>query len=104
MCFSDAEKMLQRATEAVIAKLKDPKVAYMVETVGKTSAEVPHPVVLHGSELDFSVGFSHIKPSNEAGQESDAKLVLCEHFCVNDKSGSPVYSAEVSMLIPFLML
>ncbi|XP_024025587.1 probable Ufm1-specific protease isoform X2 [Morus notabilis] len=93
---TDVENIFQRATEAVIAKLKDPKVVYVVESVGKTSAEVRQPVIIRGAEMDFSIGFSHIMLSKEGGQESDAKLVLCGHFCMNDKPGSPVYAAEDS--------
>lgn len=74
----------------------------MVESVGKTSAEVPQPVIIRGAEMDFSIGFSHIMLSKEGGQESDAKLVSCGHFCMNDKPGFPVYAAEVRMLYPHL--
>ncbi|PON72365.1 Peptidase C78, ubiquitin fold modifier-specific peptidase [Parasponia andersonii] len=99
---SDAEKIFQRATEGVIAKLKDPKMAYIVETTAQTSAEIPHPVILRGGQLDFSTNISHFK---EGAQDSDSNLVSCAHFCLNNKSGLPVYSAksadkiQVSILI-----
>ncbi|KAL5544018.1 hypothetical protein UlMin_007802 [Ulmus minor] len=91
---SDAEKIFQRATEAVVAKFKDTKAVYMVEALGRTSAEKPKPIVLRGSELDFSRNLSQIKLLEECSEDSDAKLISCAHFCLNTKAGSPVYSAE----------
>ncbi|KAF3436738.1 hypothetical protein FNV43_RR19485 [Rhamnella rubrinervis] len=90
---SDAERIFQHATEAVVAKLKDPKAAYMVETLKQTSAEIPQPVIVRGSELDFGPDLSNML-LKEGVQDSDAKLVSCAHFCLNNKTGSPVYSAE----------
>ncbi|KAF3436673.1 hypothetical protein FNV43_RR19420 [Rhamnella rubrinervis] len=84
---SDAERIFQHATEAVVAKLKDPKAAYMVETLKQTSAEIPQPVIVRGSELDFGPDLSNML-LKEGVQDSDAKLVSCAHFCLNNKTGS----------------
>ena len=68
---------------------------YIVESVATTSAEIPQPVILHGVELDFSTDLSRIKYSSEGAQNDGSNLVSCAQFCSNDKSGSPVNSAEV---------
>lgn len=95
--LSDAERIFQLATQAIVAKFKDPKVAYMVETLKQTSAEIPQPVIVRGSELDFSTDLSYSRLLTEGVQGSNAKLVPCEHFCLNGKTGSLVYSAEVQI-------
>ena len=87
--------MFRRATEAVIAKFKDPKAVYMVEALNKTSAEVPQPVILRGVDLDFDTDLSNFKILGESAQDSDADLLSCSHFCLDGKKGAPVYSAEV---------
>lgn len=86
--------MFQRAIEAVAAKFKDQKAAYMVESLRQDSAEIPQAVILRGLELDFSTDLSSVM-LKEGAQDSDAKLVSCANFCLNGKTGSPVYSAEV---------
>ncbi|CAN6585478.1 unnamed protein product [Malus baccata var. baccata] len=91
---NDSEKMFRRATEAVIAKFKDSKAAYMVEALSKTSAEVPQPVILRGVDLDFDTDLSNVKILGESAQDSDADLLSCSHFCLDSKKGAAVYSAE----------
>ncbi|KAK9278466.1 hypothetical protein L1049_028031 [Liquidambar formosana] len=91
---SDAEKIYLHAREAVVAKFKDQQVAFMVETLNKTSAEVCCPVVLRGVELDFHADFSNVKLSAEDYQDSDAKFLPCAHFCLKSIPGPPVFSAE----------
>lgn len=91
----DLEKIFRRATEAVVANFKDPKIAYMVEALRKTSAEVPQPVILRGVDLDFDTDLSNVKLLDERAQNSDADSLSCSHFCLESKKGSPVYSAEV---------
>ncbi|KAH7528303.1 hypothetical protein FEM48_Zijuj05G0058400 [Ziziphus jujuba var. spinosa] len=90
---SDVERVFQRAIEAVAAKFKDQKAAYMVESLRQDSAEIPQAVILRGLELDFSTDLSSVM-LKEGAQDSDAKLVSCANFCLNGKTGSPVYSAE----------
>ncbi|KAM2820206.1 hypothetical protein PS2_038532 [Malus domestica] len=90
----DSEKMFRHATEAVIAKFKDPKAAYLVEALSKTSAEVPQPVILRGVDLDFDTDLSNVKLAGESAQDSEAGLLSCSHFCLESKKGAPVYSVE----------
>lgn len=92
---SDAEKIYWRATEAVAAKLKDPQVVYMVETIRKTSAEGPKPLILRGAELDFQTDVSNIKLLGKDAQGSDPKCIPCAHFCLKSKPDSQKFSAEV---------
>lgn len=93
---SDSEPILQRAIEAAVVKFKDPKAAYMVETISKASSELPQPVIIHGVDLDFDTDLSNVKLLGESGHDSDAKFLPCSHFCLESKKGSPEYSAEVS--------
>lgn len=82
------------ATEAVAAKLKDPQIVYVVETLSQASAEVPQPVVLRGKDLDFDTDLSNVKLLVEADQE-DLNGLSCAHFCLKSKSAPPFFSAEV---------
>lgn len=91
---SDAKKMFSRATEAVVSKLKDPQVVYMVETLSKVSAEAPQLAVIRGLELDFHSSFPNIKLLSKDARESDSKFLPCSHFCLRSKSDSPIFSAE----------
>ncbi|KAM2939079.1 hypothetical protein FF1_038785 [Malus domestica] len=90
----DSEKMFRHATEAVIAKFKDPKAAYLVEALSKTSAEVPQPVILRGVDLDFDTDLSNVKLAGESAQDSEAGLLSCSHFCLESKKSARVYSVE----------
>ncbi|XP_075662249.1 putative Ufm1-specific protease isoform X2 [Castanea sativa] len=90
----DAEKIYWRATEAVAAKLKDPQVVYMVETIRKTSAEGPKPLILRGAELDFHTDVSNIKLLGKDAQGSDPKCIPCAHFCLKSKPDLQKFSAE----------
>lgn len=87
----DAEKIYMRATEAVVAKFKDPQAAYILEMSNKTSAEVPQPVLVR---MDFHGDFSNIEFSREVAQDSDTKFLSCAHFCSKTIPGPPVISAE----------
>ncbi|KAJ4712484.1 Peptidase C78, ubiquitin fold modifier-specific peptidase 1/ 2 [Melia azedarach] len=90
---SDAENIYVHATEAVAAKLKDPQIVYVVETLSQASAEVPQPVVLRGKDLDFDTDLSNVKLLVEADQE-DLNGLSCAHFCLKSKSAPPFFSAE----------
>jgi len=87
--------MYLRATEAFVAKFKDPQAVYMAETLSKASAEAPQPVSLRGAELDFHTSLSNIKLLGEDAQDSDSKFLPCACFCLKSKSDSPVFSVEV---------
>ncbi|XP_059442922.1 probable Ufm1-specific protease isoform X2 [Corylus avellana] len=91
---SDAEKMYLRATEAVVAKFKDPQVVYMAETLSKASAEVPQPVIIRGAELDFHTSLSNIKLLGKDAQDSDSKFLPCARLCLKSKFDSPVFPVE----------
>ncbi|KAK2648028.1 hypothetical protein Ddye_015517 [Dipteronia dyeriana] len=91
---SEAEKMYLHATEAVIAKFKDPQVVYMVETLSQASTESPQPVILRGKDLDFDMNLSDIKLVCEAAQDSDTTALSCAHFCSKSKSAAAILSAE----------
>ncbi|KAM5571827.1 putative Ufm1-specific protease [Rosa sericea] len=91
---SDSGRILQCAIEAVVAKFKDPKAAYLVETLSKASSEVPQPVIIRGGDLDFDMDLSNVKILGESGHDSDAKFLPCSHFCLESKKDSREYSAE----------
>ncbi|XP_040990429.1 probable Ufm1-specific protease isoform X2 [Juglans microcarpa x Juglans regia] len=100
----DAEKMYLRATEAVVAKFKDPRVVYVVETLSKASTEVPRPVILRGVELDFDTALSNIKLLGKDAHDSDPKFLSCVHFCLKSKSDGPILSAENADIIQLSVL
>ena len=86
--------MCLRATEAIIAKLKDSDVTYVVETLTETSAEAPGPVILHGAELDFYADLSDVKHFGDNTQGSLAKSFPCSYFCSKHRVVLP-FSVEV---------
>ncbi|KAJ8752047.1 hypothetical protein K2173_001073 [Erythroxylum novogranatense] len=97
---SDAERMYLRATEAVIAKLKDPQTTYVMERSCTTSSEIPNAVVVRGTELDFDAGLSSVKlVSEEADKVSDGKTLTCGHFFSDIISASGVIPAENAGII-----
>ena len=87
--------MYLHATEAVIAKFKDPEIVFMVETLPQASTESPQPVILRGKDLDFDMDLSDIKLVGEATQDSDTTALSCAHFCSKSKSATTILSAEV---------
>ncbi|KAL4363304.1 hypothetical protein GQ457_04G015280 [Hibiscus cannabinus] len=99
VCFpvnkpSDVEGIFSRAIEAVIAKLKDPNVVYMVEASNKASLDVVQPVILRGADLDFDTTAPNIEPLDEAAHSSEQKLLPCGHFCLKSKSTTHLFSAK----------
>nr|XP_004299176.2 PREDICTED: probable Ufm1-specific protease isoform X2 [Fragaria vesca subsp. vesca] len=96
---SDTVRIAQHAIEAVVAKFKDPKAAYLVETLSKTSSEVPQPVIIRGGDLDFDMNLSDVKLLGESGHDSYAKFLPCSHFCLESKKDSREYSAENADMI-----
>lgn len=99
-CSLDAEQMYLNATKAVVSKLKDPEVVYMVERLSKPFSEVSKPVILRGTQLDFNTPISNIKlVGKEASQDSDSKILTCAHFCLESKSSSTMISLEVKKKI-----
>lgn len=96
--------MYLRATEAIIAKLKDSDVTYMVEASAETSSEAPGPVILHGAELDFRADISDVKHLGDNSQVSLAKSFPCSYFCSKSRVVSP-FSVEVfKVYVKILML
>ncbi|XP_061351264.1 probable Ufm1-specific protease [Gastrolobium bilobum] len=91
---TDVEKAFVRANEAVIAKLRDPQVVYILETLNKTSLDLPPPAIIRGAELDFGTDLSKIRPLAEGDDGFDASSLACSYFSMNNKAGSPVFSVE----------
>lgn len=96
--FPDAKEMFSDAVDAVVTQFKEPYVAYIAETLKKTSGDVPKPVVLRGKDLGFGADASNINRLPAADQVSDIKMFSCSHFCLNSKTAAAVNSAEVSKL------
>lgn len=74
---SDIEKAYLRTSEAVISKLKDPKVVYVVETSSQTSTDVPAPVIVRGSDMEFH---SDLRSLADSATETNPKLSGCGQF------------------------
>ncbi|XP_029130625.1 probable Ufm1-specific protease isoform X2 [Cajanus cajan] len=90
---TDVEKAYVQATEAVVAKLRDPQAVYMLETSNKTSQDIP-PIIIRGLQLDFYTDLSKIKPLSEGEDGFSASSLSCSYFSISSKAGSPVFSAE----------
>ncbi|KAJ7945771.1 Peptidase C78, ubiquitin fold modifier-specific peptidase 1/ 2 [Quillaja saponaria] len=91
---SDAEKAYANATEAVVVRLKDPQVVYIIETLSKASTDIPPPAIIRGEQLDLEQEILKIKPLAEGSQDTESKSLSCAHFCVKSKSGLPMFSVE----------
>ncbi|XP_027339540.1 probable Ufm1-specific protease isoform X2 [Abrus precatorius] len=91
---TDVEKAYTQATEAVIAKLRDPQAVYMLETSNKFSQDIPSPVIIRGLQLDFQTDLYKIKPLAEGDDGFDASSLSCSYFSISSKAGPPVFSAE----------
>ncbi|XP_037493175.1 probable Ufm1-specific protease isoform X2 [Jatropha curcas] len=92
---SDAEKMYLRAAEGAVSQIKDPHIVFMVERLSKETVEIPEPVIVRGTELDFNAELSDIKYlDKEATQGSVAKISTCRGFCLKSISAPTVTSAE----------
>ncbi|CAJ2644479.1 unnamed protein product [Trifolium pratense] len=88
---TDIEKALTQATEAVIAKLRDPQAVYMLETLSKTCPDQPPPAIVRGVQLDFHTDLSKTKPLAKGDEGSDASSLSCSYFSINNKA---VFSME----------
>lgn len=91
---TDIEKAYVRATEAVIAKLRDPQAVYLLETFNKTSPDLPPPAIIRGVQLDFCADLSKIRPLTKGDDGFDASSLLCSYFSNKSKAGSEVFSVE----------
>ncbi|XP_021908845.1 probable Ufm1-specific protease [Carica papaya] len=96
---SDVEKMYLHATDAVVAKLKEPHVAFMFETLSKASAGVPPHLIVHGSELNSNTDLSSIKLVGDTAQDSYGEALTCGHFCFKNTSPPAVFSSENADII-----
>ncbi|KAJ1403243.1 Peptidase C78, ubiquitin fold modifier-specific peptidase 1/ 2 [Sesbania bispinosa] len=90
---TDVEKAYVRATEAIIAKLRDPQAVYILETLNKTSMDVPAPAIIRGVQLDLHTNLSKTRLA-KGDDGFDASSLSCSYFSLNSKAGSPAFSAE----------
>lgn len=74
-----------QATEAVAATLRDPKVAYIVETLNETSTEEPAHVIFRGSDLNLNMKLVDSRFPNDISQEADPTALSCSYFCLKDR-------------------
>ncbi|XP_042499341.1 probable Ufm1-specific protease isoform X1 [Macadamia integrifolia] len=101
---SDAEEVLSSATEAVMAKLTDPGVVFIVEGVNERSRGMSRPVMLRGMELDYQTHLSDVL-SKSIAEESDGKTITCSYFFSDSKSdwsltfGESAGTIQVSILL-----
>ncbi|KAL8123386.1 putative Ufm1-specific protease [Apium graveolens] len=81
----DVKDMFMQATEAVSATLRDPKVAYIVETLNETSTDEPEHVIFRGSDLNLNTKLTDAGFSNDISQEVNPTELSCSHFCLKDR-------------------
>lgn len=91
---TDVEKAYVRATEAVIAKLKDSQAVYMLETLSKTSSDQPPPAIVRGVHLDFHTDLSKTKHLVEGDAGFDASSLSCSYFSINNKTAFSMENAD----------
>ncbi|KAK2987706.1 hypothetical protein RJ640_030293, partial [Escallonia rubra] len=89
-----AEDMFTRATEAVAARFRDPKVTYIMETLNERQTEAPEPLVIRGGDLDFQAELSSVSFSSETDQVPDVKSTTCSYFCSTRKDTTSFTSVE----------
>ncbi|XP_054805421.1 probable Ufm1-specific protease isoform X2 [Prosopis cineraria] len=94
----DIEKAFSRATEAVIAKLRDPRAVYMLETSSKASVDQPPPAIIRGVQLDFNTDLSKAWPLAVGDDDYDSNSLSCSYFSLKSKAGIPIFSVE---LLPY---
>ncbi|KAK3014836.1 hypothetical protein RJ639_008763 [Escallonia herrerae] len=90
----EAEDIFTRATEAVAAKFRDPKVTYIMETLNEPQTEAPEPLVIRGGDLDFQAELSSASLSSETDQVPDVKSTTCSYFCSTRKDTTSFTSVE----------
>lgn len=74
-----------QATEAVSATFRDPKVAYIVETLNETSTDEPEHVIFRGADLNLNTKLADAGFSNVISQEADPTALSCSYFCMKDR-------------------
>uniref|UniRef100_A0A7N0RJ20 Probable Ufm1-specific protease n=1 Tax=Kalanchoe fedtschenkoi TaxID=63787 RepID=A0A7N0RJ20_KALFE len=82
------------ASDEIIAKLKDPQAAYIIETSNCISSEVAQSVIIRGVELNNHTDGTHAKNLNLVAPTSDPQFITCGKFFLERKTSSIVYSAE----------
>ncbi|XP_058749103.1 probable Ufm1-specific protease [Vicia villosa] len=91
---TDVEKAYVKATEAVIAKLKDPQAVYILEVLSKTSPDQPPPAIVRGVQLDFDTDLSKTKPLAKSDEGFDASSLSCSYFSFNNKAAFSIENAD----------
>ncbi|KAK4264456.1 hypothetical protein QN277_025630 [Acacia crassicarpa] len=91
---SDVEKAFSRATEAAVAKLRDPQAVYILETSSKASVDRPPRAIVRGVQLDFKTDLSKVWPLAVGGEGFDANSLSCSYFSMKSKAGSLIFSVE----------
>ncbi|WOG99435.1 hypothetical protein DCAR_0518783 [Daucus carota subsp. sativus] len=81
----DVKDIFTKATEAVIATFRDPKVAYIVETLNETSNEGPQHVIFRGADLNLTTKLANARFSNVNSEEADPTALSCSYFCLKDR-------------------
>uniref|UniRef100_A0A164XHH4 Uncharacterized protein n=1 Tax=Daucus carota subsp. sativus TaxID=79200 RepID=A0A164XHH4_DAUCS len=95
----DVKDIFTKATEAVIATFRDPKVAYIVETLNETSNEGPQHVIFRGADLNLTTKLANARFSNVNSEEADPTALSCSYFCLKDRDIRTFTSLEeVSVL------
>ncbi|KAL7153576.1 hypothetical protein ABFS83_04G178600 [Erythranthe nasuta] len=91
---TDVESAYVRAIEDVERKLRDPQVAFIIESQNKSSSGGPHPVILHGTQLIFPEELPENAFIIESDEESLAKSLPCSYFFSETKDTTSVTSFE----------
>lgn len=92
--LKEAEDQFARVTDAIVAKLTDKQVIYILEAISQTSTGVSRPVIILGEELNFNENLSDTSHSSDNTPNSDAKSLSFTYFCSGSEDVSPFQSVE----------
>lgn len=81
----DVKNIFMQATEAVSATFRDPKAAYIVETLNETSTVEPEHVIFRGADLNLNTKLTDAGFSNVISEESNPTALLCSYLCLKDR-------------------
>ncbi|XP_057547986.1 probable Ufm1-specific protease isoform X1 [Amaranthus tricolor] len=91
---SDAERRYLQAADALATVFRDPQLTFILEVLKGSSSDLPHPVIVRGSELDFQIDVSNINLLTDSSTRSDAKSLCCSYFFSESKPAIDAESAD----------
>ncbi|KAH9620005.1 hypothetical protein KSS87_003504 [Heliosperma pusillum] len=95
----DAIQKYLREHEGLVSMFKDPQTTYIVTSSKSSSEDLPRPVVVRGSELDFESDISDIKVLTDTSTKSGEIPIHCSYFCSESKHHLSGVGTEVTLFL-----